>query len=60
MSVSESEDELTIEQMSFAHPYYNTNCSNPTLICFTKFSFSSTRYKSQPSHPVLRTDEDDR
>jgi hypothetical protein len=25
MSVSESEDELAIEQMSFAHPYSNPN-----------------------------------
>ena len=40
MSVSESEDELAIEQMSFAHPYSNPNCSNRPLICFPKFSLS--------------------
>ena len=42
MSVSESEDELAIEQMSFAHPYSNRNCSNRPLICFPKFYLSIT------------------
>ena len=42
MSVSESEDELAIEQMSFAHPYSNPNCSNSPLICFPKFSLAIT------------------
>ena len=42
MSVSESEDEFAIEQMSFAHPYSNRNCSNRPLICFPKFYLSIT------------------
>ena len=42
MSVSESEDEIAIEQMSFAHPYSNPNCSNSPLICFPKFSLYIT------------------
>ena len=42
MSVSESEDELAIEQMSFAHPYSNPNCSNRPLRCFSKFSLCIT------------------
>ena len=42
MSVSESEDELAIEQMSFAHPYSNPNCSKLPLTSFPKFSLSIT------------------
>ena len=42
MSVSESEDELAIEQMSFAHPYSNPKCSKSPLTCFPNFSLSIT------------------
>jgi len=42
MSVSESEDKLATEQMSFAHPYSNPNCANRPLTCVPKFSPSIT------------------
>jgi len=42
MSVSESEDELAIEQMSFAHPYSNPNYSKSHLRFFPKLSHSIT------------------
>ena len=42
MSESESEVELTIEQMRLAHPYSKPNCSKSPLICFPKFFLSIT------------------
>ena len=60
MSVSESEDELAIEQMSFAHPY-----SNPTVPTDPSYASPSSLFPpplnhSHSSHPVLRIDEDER
>ena len=60
MSVSESEDELAIEQMSFAHPYSNPNCSNRPPICFPKFSLSITTKSFTFIPSSFRIDEDER
>ena len=60
MSVSESEDALAIEQMSFAHPYSNPNCSNSPLICFPKFSLSITTQSFTFIPSSFRIDEDER
>ena len=60
MSVSESEDELAIEQMSFAHPYSNPKCSKSPLICFPKFSLSVTTKSFTFIPSSFRIDEDER
>ena len=59
MSVSESEDELAIEQMSFAHPYSNPNCSKSPLICFPKFFLSITTKSFTFIPSSFRIDEDE-